>query len=195
MSSTTYVAYYRLGPITRTAIAVGLIAAAAGLLLDLPEDPQVVLVAGGLALSVTILALYGPLILLRREALRVDENGIMFGGRPPIQARTSAFVPWSGIGEITLFRVDHLVVRATYIGLSGPDGAPAPLRPVLPESIASTIWHIPLEVVLASRPTYGYRLDREAFTAAVAAHAPGLLVIDVTGVAVGQAPAGMPRAD
>ncbi|MBV1852293.1 hypothetical protein [Catellatospora tritici] len=195
MPSTPYLARYRFGLITLTVMALSVLAAAAGMLLDLPEDPTMLLIVVGITVPLTLLALYGPLILLRRPALRVDETGILFGGRPPIQARTSAFVPWSGIGEIYLFRTHHLLVVTTYIGLTGRDGQPAPLRSVLPESVARTFWHVPLEVVRASRPTYGYRLDRAAFTAAVAAYAPDVAVIDVTGVAVGQAPLGAPRAD
>ncbi|GHJ44790.1 hypothetical protein Cs7R123_21320 [Catellatospora sp. TT07R-123] len=191
----SYLARYRLGPITQAVMALGVLAAAAGALLDLPEDPTIVLVAGGLTLPLTLLALYGPLILSGRPALRVDETGILFGGRPPIQGRTTAFVPWSEIAEIYLFRVDHLVVRTTYIGLKGHDGRPAPLRPVLPESVARTFWHVPRDVVLASRPTYGYRLDKAAFVAAVAAHAEDTMVIDLTAVAAAQAPAGLPGLD
>ena len=179
MSSFTYVAPFRFGRLTLSMLAVGTLAVLAGLLLDLGEDARVVLVAGGAALPVTLLALYLPLILGRKPGLRVDADGILFGGRPLIYARTSAFVPWQAISEIYLFRVHQGLFITTYVGVQGRDGV-APLRPSMPASVAATIWHVPTEVVLSSRPAFGWRLDKAALTAAAGYFAPSVPVVDLT---------------
>ncbi|MFC7241162.1 hypothetical protein ACFQO7_01595 [Catellatospora aurea] len=179
MSSFTYTAPFRFGRLTKSMLAVGVLAAVAGLLPGWSEDVRVVLIAGGLALPGTLLALYLPLILGGKPGLRVDADGVLFGGRPLIYARTSAFVPWSAISEIYLFRVHQGLFVTTYVGVQGVDGV-APLRPSMPASVAATIWHVPTEVVLASRPAFGWQLDKAALTTAAGYFAPGVPVIDLT---------------
>ncbi|WP_155374582.1 hypothetical protein [Catellatospora vulcania] len=179
MSSFTYVAPFRFGRLTLTMLGVGVLAFLAGLLPGLPEDVTVVLLAVGVALPGTLLALYLPLILGGKPGLRVDADGIMFGGRPLIYARTSAFVPWSAISEIYLFRIHQGLFVTTYLGVQGVDGV-APLRPSMPASVAATFWHVPTEVVLASRPAFGWRLDKAALTTAVGYFASRVPVVDLT---------------
>jgi len=64
-------------------------------------------------------------------------------------------------------------------GLRG-DGQKALLSSTLPKMVTKTIWYVPAEAVLASRPAYGWSLDVKAFTAAVAHFAPHIEVVDLT---------------
>jgi hypothetical protein len=167
-------------------MALSLVAAVAGLLLDLPEEAKLIVVTAGFTIPVTLLALLGPPALMRKPALIVDTDGVHFGARPPINRPGAAFVAWSAIREVYLYRVNHWVMVTSYIGLQGHDGV-MPLKPYLPAGIAQTIWHVPFEVVQASRPATGWRLDPAAIKAAVGYFAPSVPVVDLTEVAAVQA--------
>lgn len=179
-SSFTYIAMFRFGRLTLTIAVAGIGIAAAGMLMDLPDDPKLLLTLGGLAISATLLALYLPLILTSKPGLRVDQDGLLFGGRPPIYQRTSAFVPWDAVAEIYIFRVRHWVFTATYVGLRGVREDVLPMSPSMPAGVAETIWHVPTAVVLASRPAYGWQLDKAALKAAVGYFASHVPVIDLS---------------
>jgi hypothetical protein len=172
----TYVTPFRFGPFSLVAMALGVVIAIAGIVSDVPEDPKLILIAGGLAIPFAVLLLLGPPVLRRRAALRVDADGVFFEGRPPLFKLTSAYARWEAIEAIYLFKVRHGFYVATYVGLEGRDGV-APIETLLPKSVARTIPHVPLEIVMASRPVYNWRLDKQALK-----NASPVPVVDLTAV-------------
>lgn len=179
VSSFVYIARYRLGNLTKVMMAAGLVLGLTGVFAPIPEDLQVVLAPAGFALTATLAAIYLPMQLRSVVGMRVDATGILIGGRPMVYKRTSVFVPWDRISEVYLFRVLHLGLRGTYIGLRSPDGT-AVMKSAIPANLAETIWHVPTEVVLASRPALGWQLDKAPFIAAANYFAPSVTVIDLT---------------
>lgn len=156
------------------------------LVLGVSDMFRLVLVTIGFTVPAVLLAFFGSAALWRKAGLVVDGEGIHFGGRPPIYRFTRAFVPWSAIREIHLFRVNHGLMVLSYVGFLSHDGALV-LKPQLSPWIAKTVWHVPLEAVRASRPAYGWRLDAAAFKAAVSQFAPSVTVVDVSDRAMTQA--------
>ena len=108
-----------------------------------------------------------------KVALRVDENGVTLGSLPMRPVSTTAVVPWSDIEAIVLFDQDR---RMRYIGLKRRDvGTRLPgTGPALGRSL---IPHVDGDVVDASRPINGWRLDRTRLAAAVARYAPEVPII------------------
>jgi hypothetical protein len=157
-------------------LAFGVAVAVAGVVSGLPEEPRAMLTAGGLAIPFACLLLLGLPVLRRRAALRIDADGVFFEGRPPLFKMTSAFARWETIEAIYLFRVRHGFYVATYVALEGRDGV-APIGTLLPRAVARTIPHVPLEIVMASRPAYNWRLDKAALK-----EASPVPVVDLTAV-------------
>ncbi|GAA3233543.1 hypothetical protein ACFO1B_23250 [Dactylosporangium siamense] len=176
-----YQARYRVSRTVWGLVTAGLIAGTVALLVGGPDVGPLV-AAGCYAAPGTILALYGHAALTRKVGLRVDERGIEFGGRPPLYRVTSDFVAWPDISAVYLFRVRLLLWTETYVGFEGHDG-PAPLAQRIPANVVSMIWHVPADVVAASRSTNGFPVDRAAFIAAVHLVAPDVPVVDLTAVA------------
>ncbi|GAB3834286.1 hypothetical protein ACFPIJ_10275 [Dactylosporangium cerinum] len=179
--SVAYQARYRVSWTVWGLVVAGLIAGTVALVVGGPDVGPLV-AAGCFAASGTIFALYGHAALTGKVGLRVDQRGIQFGGRPPLYRATSDFVAWPDISAVYLFRVRLLLWTETYVGLEGHDG-PAPLPQRIPANLVSMIWHVPADVVTASRSTNGFPVDPAALTAAMQHVAPGVPVVDLTAVA------------
>ncbi|HTJ32048.1 MAG TPA: hypothetical protein VL738_02340 [Dactylosporangium sp.] len=181
-SAVPYQARYRVSRTVWGLAVAGLIAGTAALVFAGSDDLGLVVGAGCYAASVTLLALYGHAALTGRIGLQVDRRGIQFGGRPPLYRAMTDFVAWSDISAVYLYRVRLLLFTETYVGLQGHDG-PAPLPQRIPANVVSMIWHVPADVVAASRSTNGFKVDPAALVAAVNLVAPSVSVVDLTAVA------------
>jgi hypothetical protein len=123
-------------------------------------------------------------LVSRRVALRVDSDGITLGMSPPWPGRNRAFVPWSDITRIVLWRQTTGASSVGYIGVERPEGcsplpgsARGPLLKKLIDEFISV--HVPVQVAYDSRQISGWRLDHERLAAAVARFAPDVEIIDV----------------
>ncbi|MFD0581215.1 hypothetical protein [Dactylosporangium darangshiense] len=186
-SAVPYQARYRVSPTIWGLVLASLIAGTVALAVDGSDDLGLVVGAGCYAASATLLALYGHAALTGKIGLRVDRNGIQFGGRPPLYRAMTDFVAWSDISAVYLYRVRILLFTETYVGLQGHDG-PAPLPQRIPANAVRMIWHVPADVVAASRSTNGFKVDPAALIAAVNLVAPSVPVVDLTAVAPMLAP-------
>ncbi|WP_378738222.1 hypothetical protein [Nocardia brasiliensis] len=123
-------------------------------------------------------------MLSGRVALRVDQDGITLGGSPVWgYRRTTAFVPWSQITAVVLFEqwVPHGPAMP-YIGLARREGSPG--LAVIPglgmtRVNAHLIPHVSPDIVAASRPVNGWRLDRGKLIESVTRNAPEVPVLDL----------------
>ncbi|MFE7748550.1 hypothetical protein [Streptomyces sp. NPDC057428] len=117
----------------------------------------------------------------RKVAFRVDGTGVLLGGSPARYQATTAHVPWEDITAVVLWR-QHSAAGIPWVGVARrPEAGPLPgpgqgraaratMRALAPE--------VPADVALASRAVSGWRLDRDALSAAVAHFAPGVQVVD-----------------
>ncbi|WP_344617233.1 hypothetical protein [Dactylosporangium salmoneum] len=181
-SAAPFQARYRVSSTVWGLVVAGLIAGTAALVLDGSDDLGLVVGAGCYAASATLLALYGHAALTGKIGLRVDRQGITFGGRPPVYRAMTDFVAWSDISAVYLYRVRILLFTETLVGLQGHDG-PAPLPARIPANLVQMIWHVPADVAAASRTTNGFKVDPAALSAAVNLVAPSVPVVDLTAVA------------
>ena len=123
---------------------------------------------GGLYIAASLLALVS-----RRIALAVTAEGITLGQMPPWPAGRSAFVPWSDIETVVLWR-QHLARGNTmqYVGVVRRPGAPP-----LPGSAKSPKLrrlnkafvpaHLSEDLVADSRQVAFWRLNKKRLSAAV----------------------------
>ncbi|MEV6928335.1 hypothetical protein AB0M46_28145 [Dactylosporangium sp. NPDC051485] len=181
MIDARYEVRYRVSRAVWGLVAAGLLAGTAALALGGSGDEAAVVAAACYAASVTVLALYGHAALTRKVGLRVDEEGIRFGGRPPLY-RPADTVPWRAVSTIYLYRVRVAGLTQSYVGLQAPDGAP-PLPQRVPANVVRMIYHVPSDAAAASYSADGFPLDPAAFAAAVARVAPSVQVVDLTAVA------------
>ncbi|WP_306359279.1 hypothetical protein [Nocardia sp. CC227C] len=117
----------------------------------------------------------------RELALRVDDDGITLGGPPLRRKDTTVSVPWSDIAAVVLFRqrVSH-GASMRYIGVRRHEGLPPLPRAqgMAAKAAPRLIPHIPPDVIAASRPISGWRLDEDRLAAAVRQHAPHVPIVD-----------------
>ncbi|HLV57305.1 MAG TPA: hypothetical protein VKY81_00275 [Natronosporangium sp.] len=120
----------------------------------------------------------------RRVAFRVDATGVTLGTAPPRSAKHIAFVPWSDVRRIVLWRMPVNRTTVRYIGVDRMAGAPP-----LPGSARNAAWrklnaavapgHVPEHVVADSRPITGWRLDEKRLARAVSHFAPHVEIVDL----------------
>ncbi len=123
--------------------------------------------------------------LSRRVALAVTPEGITLGMAPPWPASRSAFVPWSDIEAVVLWRqaVRHTSIR--YVGiLRRADAPPLPGSASSPTlrriNKALVPAHLSEALVADSRPVSSWRLNKTRLTTAVNQFAPDVPVMDHT---------------
>ncbi|MDX3850366.1 hypothetical protein [Streptomyces sp. AK02-01A] len=116
-----------------------------------------------------------------KVALRVDETGVLLGGNPARYESTTAQVPWEDIAAVVLWR-QHSAASIPYVGLALHRHAALPPGSsqgrVARATLRMLVPHLPADVVPASRPVSGWRLDKDRLTAAVAHFAPTIPVVD-----------------
>ena len=176
MASEPYVYEARYGWDRRrvSAVVAGVVAVTTAFDVTMPVLPAFALSAAGV-----LLVLWG--LLRRGVAFRVDATGVTLGG-PPRWNSASVMVPWADVMGVVLWhqlRADGSLLP--YVGLQRRPGLPP-----LPE----TTWgqaqpvtgalasDVPADVVSASRPVHGWRLERRSLVHAVAHFAPGVPVQD-----------------
>ena len=123
----------------------------------------------------------------RRVALAVTAEGITLGLVPPWPSGRTAFVPWSDIEAVVLWRQHMLRMQwfrqsLGYVGVVRRAGAPP-----LPGSAKSSMlrrvnaavvpWRLSEELVADSRPVSFWRLDEKKLAAAVAHFRPDVPVV------------------
>ncbi len=110
-------------------------------------------------------------------ALRVDGQGVTLGGLP-MRRSTAAFVPWADIEAVVLFEQPvPMTGPMPYVGIKRRAGT-GRLPGAMGSLSKALIPHVDGDVVAASRPINGWRLDRERLTAAVSAHAPQVPILE-----------------
>ncbi|RJL31392.1 hypothetical protein [Bailinhaonella thermotolerans] len=137
-----------------------------------------------LALGIAVLLLLAipgaPLLVAmatRRVALRVDATGVTLGSST-LRPRTAA-VPWPEIHAIVLWQNELPVgPRFSRIGLWRADGLPPLPKPRGVRVATRLAPDVPADIVNASRPVSGWRLDRHRLEVAVATFAPEVPVIE-----------------
>lgn len=113
-------------------------------------------------------------------ALRVDGEGVLLGGAPARYERQLAFVPWSDVTSIVVWRLRTAGNGMNYIGVQRKPGAPAlpGMNSGVSRDKAETLApHVDYELFLASRPINFWRLNPERLQAAVDAFAPQVPVL------------------
>ncbi|MGH3846892.1 MAG: hypothetical protein ACRDS0_36540 [Pseudonocardiaceae bacterium] len=106
-------------------------------------------------------------------ALRVDARGIAFGAPRKVD------VPWGDLEAVVVFpvrRIRHIGLQRR-VGAEALPGGPGRVTRALNQAIVPGL---PGDVVNTCLPISGWGLDLERMTAAVAAHAPGVRVYDLT---------------
>jgi hypothetical protein len=124
-------------------------------------------------------------LVSRRVALAVTAEGITLGLAPPWPASRSAFVPWSDIEAVILWRQDAGRATMRYIGVVRRADAPP-----LPGSAKSSALrrinkafvprHLSEGVVADSRQISFWRLNKTRLTTAVNHFRPDVPVVDHT---------------
>jgi hypothetical protein len=146
---------------------------------DSPLAGVLACLLGGLYIVASLVALVS-----RRVALAVTAEGITLGRMPPWPASRSAFVPWSDIKAVVLWRQN--LSRGTtlqYVGVVRRAGAP-PLpgstrNPKLRSlNRAFVPAHLSEGLVADSRPVSFWRLNKTRLTAAVHHFRPDVPVED-----------------
>jgi hypothetical protein len=123
-------------------------------------------------------------LLSRRVALRVDAIGLTMGMTPPWSATRTAFIPWSDLTQIVLWRQQAGPNGIHYIGVQRHEGAPPlpgsirnpTLRALIPVFVPA---HVPVQVAYDSRQINGWRLDQKRLAAAVAHLAPQVEIVNL----------------
>lgn len=135
-------------------------------------------------IGVLYLTVLAVACLSRRDALVVAENGITLGLLPPWSATGhAAFVPWSDVEAIVLWRQPAGFASVRYIGVERRTGAP-PLpgsarNPILRRMNKAVVpTHVSEALVADSRMVGYWRLDKERLTSAVHHFAPHVQVVD-----------------
>lgn len=172
-----YEARYGWNPRTVGVVAVAVVFTVLLIVLDVSAPMRwagIVLFGGG-----GLLMAYGA--LSRRAAFRVDADGVLLGGSPVRYRATTARVPWEDVAAVVLWRQTVPGSGMEWIGVACRPGAappPGPGRGTLARAtLRALVPHVPEDVVLASRAVNGWRLDRDALTAAVGTFAPGVPVV------------------
>ncbi|WP_067274022.1 hypothetical protein [Streptomyces jeddahensis] len=117
----------------------------------------------------------------RAVALRVDEKGVLLGGIPPRYRSTTAFVPWSEIEAVVLYRYVY-----PYIGVRRHPGLPPLPGSLGTGRISRCISHIntslvdgvSADVMQSGRAAVCWKLDKERLAGAVARYAPQVELVD-----------------
>jgi hypothetical protein len=161
---------------TGSVAIAGALAVAVSVGVTLPQLPTIVLLGAGI-LAVIWVALH------RRVAFRADATGITFGAAPLRYRATSAHVPWSDIASVVLWQqVQRSGSLVSHVGIERRPGAPALAALARSSPVAGTqgglVPDIPGDVLTASRPVSGWRLDRRGLARAVTSFAPDVAVID-----------------
>lgn len=142
-----------------------------------------------LFLVVTRLAQFG------KVALRVDNQGLTFGGQPFRHRETTHFVPWTAIRSVVVYRTYLYRVQGfgprtgRFLGLRGVEapivlpGRPDPVADpdgyrALISHLRGSVAHVPPDVAYASRRIWGWWLIRGRLAEEVARFAPQVEVID-----------------
>lgn len=146
---------------------------------------------GHLLPGLLIIVIAGPypvtrLALLTRRpvALRVDDRGLTLGKAPTWLGERTAFVPWSEVTQIVLWRQDTLAGGVRYFGVQRPEGAP-PLHGSPQNRLLRAVYRpfyparLPHQVGYDSRQIRGWRLDDERLAAAVARFAPHVRIMNL----------------
>lgn len=167
---------YRWSRRTTSVVAAGVLAILVAVEGDMPLLPiLILLIAGVLAL------LWGA--AARRVAVRVDARGVTLGGSPLRYRGTTTTVAWADITNVLLWQ--QILPPSTLVSYLGLERRPAATldtssnkgRPELADARGLTP-DIPEDVIAASRPISGWRLDRRGLARAVARFAPEVWVLD-----------------
>lgn len=168
---TDYEACYGWTPRMVGLIAVGTVFGGIALLPDVALAGRIAF--GAFFWGLALVLLVSTLRRRGRTAVRVDARGITLDGPRAIE------VPWHDLVVIAAFTGGSM----RYLGLQRRPGAP----PLAGAPGAATravnrmmIPGVPAEVVDTSLPVNGWRLDLRRMAAAVAAHAPHVVVADLT---------------
>ncbi len=123
--------------------------------------------------------------LSRRVALAVTAEGITLGQIPPWPASRSAFVPWSDIEAVVLWRQNMVRATMRYVGVVRradapplPGSARSPMLRKINHAVVPA--HVSEDLVADSRQVAFWRLNKTRLTAAVNHFRPDVPVVDRT---------------
>ncbi len=166
---------YRWSRRTASVVVAGVLAVLVAAGVDMPLLPTVILLAAGV-----LALLWGA--VSRRVAVRVDARGVTLGGSPLRYRSTTVLVPWADITNVLLWQ--HLLPAGTLVSRLGLERRPAaaaaaPASHRRGQAAAGGLApDIPADVIAASRPVSGWRLDGRGRPRAVARFAPDVWVLD-----------------
>lgn len=120
----------------------------------------------------------------RGVALRVDDEGVLYGFPPPWRKEKSAFVPWAHITAVVLWEQRlPLGIRLSYVGLRRLPGLPAvpgtagALAPGRVATLASAAG-VSAELAGTSHQAFAWKADKAALRTAITRFAPHVQLID-----------------
>jgi hypothetical protein len=166
---------YRWSRRTASVVAAGVLAVLVAVGVAMPLLPALILLAAGVPAL-----LWGA--ASRRVAVRVDARGVTLGGSPLRYRSTTLLVPWADITNVLLWQ--HLLPAGTLVPRLGLECRPAAAatqsaaRRHGPTATGGLTPDLPADVIAASRPVSGWRLDRRGLASAVARFAPDVRVLD-----------------
>ncbi|MGW2817723.1 hypothetical protein [Streptomyces sp. NPDC001415] len=116
----------------------------------------------------------------RLVAFRVDAEGVLLGGTPVRHKAHTAFVPWTDIEALVIWRLHTAGQGINHIGARRRAGAPAlpgPNTGLTPEKSASLAPHVEYDLMLSSRAISLWRLHPGRLQIAVDTFAPQVKVL------------------
>jgi hypothetical protein len=166
---------YRWSRRTASVVAAGVLTVLVAVGVAMPLLPALIVLAAGVPAL-----LWGA--ASRRVAVRVDARGVTLGGSPLRYRSTTLLVPWADITNVLLWQ--HLLPAGTLVPRLGLECRPAAAatqsaaRRHGPTATGGLTPDLPADVLAASRPVSGWRLDRRGLASAVARFAPDVRVLD-----------------
>ncbi|GAA2378592.1 hypothetical protein [Dactylosporangium salmoneum] len=136
-------------------------------------------------LSLAYVVLWILAVLSRRAAFAVTADGIVLGQLPPRPVSGTAFVPWTDIEAVILWRQPAGRTTVDFVGLQRRTGAPplpgsttSPAMRRLNRAVVPAI--VPDDVIADSRPITFWRLDKRRLADAIDQFAPQVRIVDHT---------------